>query len=182
MFHSTGGGLFIFADNAPFITHANVILERICNTELMGSTPGQDNKLTLGAIEAPGRFKSHLLTTGITGELYEGHTICYPKKKEGKAELETLAISAYAHPAILYKEAQGNKGRIVVDTGFTKLWLQWDSAGTERYICNSAVWLLGIDYRIENNLPLRVFPLAILFLTLGSPVSSWKAIKRNTCQ
>ncbi len=50
-----------------------------------------------------------------------------------------------------------NKGRVVVDCGFTKLWpTYWaQTAGTERYVRNAAVWLLALDYRMRIGAPLK---------------------------
>jgi hypothetical protein len=46
-------------------------------------------------------------------------------------------------------------GRILVDVGFTKLWKEWENAGTARYYGNAAVWLLGLDYRLKFNYPVQ---------------------------
>lgn len=151
-FHRSGGGLFVLADNMPFYTHANVILERISNAELEGVTPG-NQILKLGDAQFPSSFSSHLITTGITGELYEGDTVCYPKSL---GSLQPLAQSSNGKPVILYQEASGNNGRVVVDTGFTKLWLKFNTAGTSRYVRNVAVWLLGIDYRLKHGKAVKV--------------------------
>ena len=35
--------------------------------------------------------------------------------------------------------------RLVVDTGFTRLYCNWDDAGTARYILNSCVWLVNME-------------------------------------
>lgn len=56
----------------------------------------------------------------------------------------------------MYKDMDQTKaGRIVVDCGYTKMWMNWEHAGTERYFCNVAVWLLGLDFRLDNKLPIR---------------------------
>jgi len=98
--------------------------------------------------------KSHLIASGLE-KLYEGDTICFPLLHSTK--LRTFAQSTDGHPAICYAndEAERGSGRIVLDTGFTKLWKNWEYAGTARYICNATVWLLGLEYRLENNMPLR---------------------------
>jgi hypothetical protein len=49
----------------------------------------------------------------------------------------------YADHEVLEKEC----GRVVVDCGFTKLYLQWDAAGTARYIVNSCIWLLSLEQK-----------------------------------
>jgi len=166
-FHRSGRGLFIFADNAPFLDHANVVLERLVQAELEGSTPGK-KILSLGDANSPEHFGEHLITCGITGLLYEGNTICFPKKL---GKLEVLATSSDKRPAIMFAESgqhvEKGFGRIVVDTGFTKLWLEWNSAGTERYICNATVWLLGLDYRMNNNIRTLKGPICSTPITGG---------------
>ncbi|CAF4885442.1 unnamed protein product, partial [Rotaria socialis] len=37
------------------------------------------------------------------------------------------------------------EGRLCLDCGCTKLYINWDSAGTARYIVNASCWLLGIS-------------------------------------
>ncbi len=131
-FHRSGRGIYIFADNEPFYDHANVVLQRIAGgAELKGSTPGQKNMTELSNSRhsgvPAGYFKPHLITSGLN-TLYEGHTICYPCKQ---GSLATLATSSDGKPALLcYNDEKGHNGRIVVDTGFTKLWTEWDKAGT----------------------------------------------------
>jgi len=164
-FHLQGGGLFIFADNDPFCAHANAILSRIVDTTLDGDVPAGKN-LTLGVATETGKFGEHLITTGLK-TLYEGVTVSYPKEKS-LGKLEIVATGTDNFPVVLcaepqYKRGDGQtvgtleskRGRVVVDTGFTKLWVQWKSAGTARYFGNAAVWLLGLDYRLQEGLPLH---------------------------
>jgi len=87
--------------------------------------------------------------------LFEGRTVSYPSAVPDT--LKVLATSTDDTPVILYSNNEKlapNAGRVVVDCGFTKLWVQWDSAGTERYVKNASVWLLGLDSRIATNAPL----------------------------
>ncbi|KAL6063483.1 CAZy families GT2 protein (Fragment), variant 3 [Balamuthia mandrillaris] len=151
-FHHSGRGIFIFADNEPFYDHANVVLERLVGAKLKSSTPGQRD-MKRNTTKAPdtlppiGQFNQYLITSGLE-TLYEGCTICYP---EAMGKLVSLATSFDRHPALMYYKGEERKGRIVVDTGFTKLWTEWDRAGTHRYICNATVWLLGIEERLRRN-------------------------------
>ena len=41
------------------------------------------------------------------------------------------------------------RGRVIVDTGHTKLWLNWKEGGTDRYVNNATIWLFGICIRLE---------------------------------
>lgn len=35
--------------------------------------------------------------------------------------------------------------RAIVDGGFTRLYVNWDTAGTGRYVKNSAAWLANVE-------------------------------------
>jgi hypothetical protein len=101
----------------------------------------------------PGTFTNHLIMTGIWGKIYEGNTICWPEGIAPGMEIVARATKeGGGNPAIIAYENQ--RSRIVIDTGFTKLWDKFDSAGTARYVINSVVWLTGLDFRLEHNLPL----------------------------
>jgi len=153
-FHISGGGLFIWGDNTPFFVHANVVLQKIYGIKLTGNTPAEKT-LTAGDGNTAGQFQKHLITSGIKN-LFEGRTVSYPESVP--TSLSVLATSTDSHPVILYSsgnaKASPNAGHVVVDCGFTKLWVSWDSAGTERYVKNANVWLLGLDSRIASDAPL----------------------------
>src|SRR5688500_13270204 len=103
----------------------------------MSKTPG--NKiLTEGDPKSKQFFGRHLITAALE-QLYEGYTISYPDPSKRDSKLSTLATSSYSHPVILYGSNEDDRfnpglvaskyGRVVVDTGFTKLWKEWDTAG-----------------------------------------------------
>jgi len=155
-FHESGGGLYIWGDNVPGVLEANQVLKHLLKIELVGNTPG-DKTLSLGDTNVKGHFGRHLITSGVV-TLYEGVTISYPTSL---SILEVLATSTDGHPCILYGEQGPSKlpdncGRIVVDTGFTKLYYKWDTAGTARYILNACVWLLSLDHKIKIGAPLSI--------------------------
>jgi len=155
MFYRGGHGLFIFADNTPFLDHASVVLERLFGVTLEGNTPAK-RVLTMSSASVPtsGTFCcTHLIGSGLK-TLFEGDTVCYPVGNIQTQGLSVFAQSTDNHPVIFHAE-NNRGGRVVVDTGFTKLWVEWDSAGTERYVCNATVWLLGLDYKLNHNIPLR---------------------------
>jgi hypothetical protein len=141
-FHELGGGLFIFADNDPFFDHANVILKLLADMELEGNTPA-NQILTLGSFERQRQFGPHLITAGLEN-LYEGDTVPFAKNNH-LGKLQVLATSSDNNPVIFYGDNEDSKnlgncpgklargvGRIVVDTGFSKLWKKWDTAGKTR--------------------------------------------------
>jgi len=152
-FHESGGGLFVWGDNAPWTAHANVVLKKLFNTELTGNNPA-DKTISVGDQTKPGFFAQHLITSGIK-YLFEGRTVSYPTTIPDS--LKVLATSTDNSAVVLYSDntkLPPNNGRVVIDFGFTKLWVHWDSAGTERYVKNASVWLLGLDARIAANEPL----------------------------
>jgi len=106
-----------------------------------------------------------ILTSGLKF-LYEGKTISYAPNLSPQSPLKHIAKSSGGNSIILFsdfleKNQSCRLGRVVVDTGFTKLWTEWTSLGTERFVCNATVWLLGLEYRMNNQLPLRgpLFPI-----------------------
>jgi len=88
-YHKSGGGLFLWGDNDPLFEHANAALQRIFQDEemvLIGNTPA--NKiLDVGDGKLTGQFHPHIITSGIV-KLYEGVTICYPKKHPNSKSLQ----------------------------------------------------------------------------------------------
>jgi hypothetical protein len=77
----------------------------------------------------------HLLTTGIE-QLYEGHSIAFMPKP---GVLKPLIVGTEKHVVAAYFDQDGK--RAIVDGGFTRLYIKWDTAGTGRYVKNSAAWL-----------------------------------------
>eukprot|EP01112_Ceratiomyxa_fruticulosa_P018350 TRINITY_DN5848_c0_g1_i1.p1 TRINITY_DN5848_c0_g1~~TRINITY_DN5848_c0_g1_i1.p1 ORF type:complete len:507 (-),score=124.58 TRINITY_DN5848_c0_g1_i1:161-1681(-) len=155
-FYESGGGLYIWGDNVPCVLEANQVLQHLLKIQLIGDTPS-DKNLSLGDPKVKGHFGRHLLTSGVV-TLYEGVTISYPN---ALSVLNVLATSTDGNPCILYGEQGPSKlpdncGRIVVDTGFTKLYYKWDTAGTARYILNACVWLLSLDHKIKIGAPLSI--------------------------
>eukprot|EP01101_Sappina_pedata_P009975 TRINITY_DN6172_c0_g1_i1.p1 TRINITY_DN6172_c0_g1~~TRINITY_DN6172_c0_g1_i1.p1 ORF type:complete len:544 (-),score=246.40 TRINITY_DN6172_c0_g1_i1:85-1578(-) len=159
-FHKTGRGIAFWADNRPWFGDVNPVTKKLFNVELAGDTPG-GKVLTLGDIKDSGKFARHLLTSGIS-KLFEGITISYPQELES-SPLLSLATSTDGKPCVLYGDYEqfggkftSNKvGRVLVDVGFTKLYNNWDTAGTDRYVRNVAVWLLALDHRFINGYALQ---------------------------
>jgi len=159
-YHEAGKGLFLWAENEPFFVQTNWVLNSLFDTKVFGSDPGQAN-LTLGNGTDKQKFASHLITSGIV-TLFEGRTVSYFDKVPEK--LEVLATSSGGNPIIacsLASQSQ-NCGRVIVDTGFTKLLDEFFNAGIERYIKNACVWLLALDHRFylgvdtQSNIPAPV--------------------------
>jgi len=152
-FHRKGRGLLIYGDNAPLFDQANIVLPELVGCELCGDTPA-GKTLKYGNGEEVGFFdEKHLVFAGINN-LYEGITICYPNRP---SKLVTLATSSDGNPCILKCEAKESNftdgGRIIVDSGWTKLYEQfWASAGQARYVVNATVWLIDLEGRFGTNI------------------------------
>ena len=89
-------------------------------------------------VTSPG-FLQHLVTTGLN-HLYEGVTISKVTLSNG---LERLVNSSDGNCVTAIYDSEGR--RALVDGGFTRLYNQWDDAGTARFVCNAAAWLVNWD-------------------------------------
>ncbi|KAF2070121.1 hypothetical protein CYY_008561 [Polysphondylium violaceum] len=159
-YHEAGKGLFLWAENEPFFAQTNWVLNSLFDSKVVGSDPGQKN-LSLGKGSETQKFASHLITSGIV-TLFEGRTVSYFEKVPEK--LEVIATSSGNNPIIACSLAtqEKNCGRVIVDTGFTKLLDEFFNAGIERYVKNACVWLLALDHRFylgvdtQSNIPAPV--------------------------
>eukprot|EP00696_Hemimastix_kukwesjijk_P018900 gnl/Hemi2/7997_TR2755_c0_g1_i1.p1 gnl/Hemi2/7997_TR2755_c0_g1~~gnl/Hemi2/7997_TR2755_c0_g1_i1.p1 ORF type:complete len:405 (+),score=144.48 gnl/Hemi2/7997_TR2755_c0_g1_i1:126-1340(+) len=148
-FHQQKKGLMIWGDNAPLFVHANLVLPTIAGCTLTGDTPA-GRILVAGHPNTPGNFDpEHLIFAGIE-RLYEGVTICYPTPVENA--FKTLATSTDGNPCICVMERSEKGGRVVLDTGWTKLYQNfWTTAGQPRYVVNACVWLADIEARFGGD-------------------------------
>ena len=150
-FHSAGGSIFLFADNVPWIHPVNEFLNEKFGISIEGDYAGRET-LTYEAngYQEEGHFGCHDIFTGINN-LFEGATISHPvyPTEESKSELVTVATATDGNPCIaLYDPAsESSEGRLCLDCGFTKLYVNWDDAGTARYIVNVNCWLAEITKR-----------------------------------
>jgi len=146
--HTSGKGLMIYGDNDPYYYHSNLILPDLVGCTLVGNNYGTKT-LAYGNSKVNGQFdKEHIIFAGINN-LYEGVTICYPAQD---SKLNVLATGSDGKPCILNcevgKSNYENGGRVVVDTGFTKLFVEyWATAGQARYVVNATVWLVDLEGR-----------------------------------
>jgi hypothetical protein len=148
-FHSTGGAIFLFADNVPYISHASEFLNKKFGVTLTGDFYGcQTLTYRENGHLSQGNFGQHDIFTGIK-HLYEGNTICHPVYSNPATDkvLITVATATDGNPSISVFDppVASTEGRLCLDCGFTKLYINWDDAGTARYIVNVSCWLAGID-------------------------------------
>lgn len=139
-FFDSGRGVYLWGDNSPYFGDANLVAAALFGggEAMSGYVPGECN-LSL-AEDGPG-FASHDVTTGIQS-LYEGHTVAV---LANNPELRPIARGSSGDLLIAMYDRGGK--RALVDGGFTRLYLKWDTAGTARYVKNAAAWLANFDHR-----------------------------------
>jgi len=151
-FQQSGKGLALWADNEPYVATVNAILAKLVPTlKIAGNTPGNNTLSVSDEGKKKGEFRKHIITSGIAN-LFEGITLGFPSGNLSTSVFSSLATSSDNHPCILYADYNTglptHEGRILLDCGFTKLYHNFDTAGTARYIRNVCVWLLAIDHRL----------------------------------
>ena len=146
----SGNGLAIWADNDPLYADANLLAWALTGSHFSGNRPA-DGVMVPGSLETPGRFVEHQLTQGVDN-LYEGITICTIDPVPG---VTILGMSHDGQRCIGCFEQNGQ--RVVLDTGFTKLYKGYyqKSAGLGRYLSNIAFWLArgsrGVEYELLSH-------------------------------
>ena len=147
-FHSSGGSIFLFADNTPFVCHASEFLRTKFSITIEGDYwGGKTMTYKENGYQETGNFDQHEIFTGITN-LFEGITICHPvySTPTSREVFITIATATDDNSTIAVYDppSTSTEGRLCLDCGFTKLYCNWDSAGTARYIVNTSCWLLRI--------------------------------------
>ncbi len=138
-FFDSGKGVYIWGDNQPYYSDANAVAKVLFNGEMKGNLMG--NK-TVGLQQKkgqPGLLRDHLLTTGLE-HIYEGITIATIQPNDALTPL--IRGSAGNLVAAFYDH---NGKRAILDGGFTRLYINWDTAGTARYVKNAAAWLVNYE-------------------------------------
>ena len=133
-----GGGVYIWGDNDPFYADANAVSKSLIGVTMSGNLHGNKCVQVQRSPGQPGLI-AHEITTGIQ-QLYEGITIA------------TIQAAAHVHPLVVGSEGNtvtafydDNGHRLIIDGGFTRLYCNWDTAGTSRYVVNAAAWLCSFN-------------------------------------
>lgn len=138
-FFDSGRGVYIFGDNEPYYADANAVAEALFGVKMLGNVPGGQ---TVNLWSKPGQhgiLPNHLLTTGLH-YLFEGITIATIQPNQ------TLTPLMYGHEDNLVAGFYDKGGkRAIVDGGFTRLYCNWDTAGSGRYVKNAAAWLVNVE-------------------------------------
>ncbi len=165
-FFEAGHGVYIWGDNDPLYVDANRLASALIpGLHMQGNLHGD---LVVGLAErgSAGVAVGHLITTGLE-HLYEGVTIATllfdaqggarpehlygPKLKQPGRAWDSAIPKGFT--PVMYGSAgnlvsaayEKNGRRLVIDGGFTRLAVNWDDAGTARFVKNAAAWLVNAE-------------------------------------
>ena len=138
-YYNRGHGVYLWGDNDPFYKDVNPIIKKLFGAELVGNYQGEQVLGIQKGPRSPGIVADHLITTGIVS-FYEGITISHVDNLRNLKPLtyssDGLVVSAYSDE---------NERRALIDGGCTRLYCEWDKAGTDRYVVNAAAWLVNLE-------------------------------------
>ena len=134
-FYNQGKGVYLWADNDPFYADVNPIIKDLFGSTMSGNYIGEQIIGVQKHIKGVGIVAGHLISTGISN-FYEGVTISNVTMTQ---YLKPLVYSSDKKVVTAYSDVDGK--RLLIDGGFTRLCVDWDSAGTDRYVVNAAGWL-----------------------------------------
>lgn len=138
-FFDAGKGVYIWGDNEPYYADANYVAKALIGVEMTGNTMGNNVVDLMMGGKKVGVMPNHLITTGLQ-HLYEGITIATLSDNE---DLEPLVYGSAGNLVTAVYEKDGK--RLILDGGFTRLYVNWDTAGTGRYVKNAAAWLVNVE-------------------------------------
>lgn len=111
----------------------------ILGAGLQGDSQGEQVVGRKTASNQSGIIENHLISTGIES-IYEGHTI---STVVGDKSLQPLLYGSAGQVVIAVYDR--DRKRLILDGGFTRLYMKWDTAGTGRYVQNAAAWLVNYE-------------------------------------
>lgn len=138
-YYLQGKGLYLWADNDPFFADTNPIIKELFGSAMSGNYIGRQIIGVQQHSKDAGIVAGHLISTGISN-FYEGITISNVAMTQ---YLKPLVYSSDKKVVTAYSDAGGT--RVLIDGGFTRLCVDWDSAGTDRYVVNAAGWLANFE-------------------------------------
>jgi hypothetical protein len=138
-FFDSGKGVYIWGDNEPYYADANAVAKVLLGTEMTGNIMGDQVVGLQKGPATPGLLPRHLLTTGLE-YIYEGITIATIQKNQ---TLTPLIYGSAGNLVAAFHDRDGK--RAILDGGFTRLYVKWDTAGTGRYVKNAAAWLANVE-------------------------------------
>jgi hypothetical protein len=139
-FFYSGKGVYIWGDNDPYHADANFLSQKLIGVSMHGNYLGSKNVGFKSDSTNSGMKENHLITTGLE-YVYEGITIA--KIEDPNNQLSPLIWSTDGNVVTAIYENQGQ--RLILDGGFTRLYCNWETAGTGRYVKNAAAWLVNYE-------------------------------------
>lgn len=138
-FFESGRGVYIWGDNEPYYADANFVSKALIGIEMAGNVRGDQTVNLQMEVKKAGVTPNHLITTGLQN-IYEGITIAtIPDHKD----LTPIIYGSADNLVTAVYEKDGK--RLILDGGFTRLFIKWDTAGTGRYVKNAAAWLVNYE-------------------------------------
>jgi len=144
-YFESGKGLYIWGDNDPYYADANLVLENLFNSRMSGNIFGDKVVTIQNERGKSGLIPNHPITTGIEN-VYEGITIATIFANK---DFEPLIYGSDNQVVASLYNKEGK--RAIIDGGFTRLFCNWDTAGTARYVKNAAAWLANFE-RFQDEL------------------------------
>eukprot|EP00002_Diphylleia_rotans_P007756 TRINITY_DN17423_c0_g1_i1.p1 TRINITY_DN17423_c0_g1~~TRINITY_DN17423_c0_g1_i1.p1 ORF type:complete len:443 (+),score=101.77 TRINITY_DN17423_c0_g1_i1:116-1444(+) len=138
-FFMSGKGVYIWGDNEPYYGDANAVSLRLLKCTMHGNLPGSRHVGISRHVQRPG-ILPHFISTGIE-RIFEGITIA---TIQDHPDLSPLIIGSARN--IVTSVYDHNGRRAIIDGGFTRLFYNWDDAGTARYVINAASWLANHEF------------------------------------
>jgi len=138
-FFDSGKGVYIWGDNQPYYADANFIAQKLLGVSMQGNTMGNQTVNILAKGSKSGLMPNHLITTGLQN-VYEGITIA---TIDDNKDLTPIIYGSAGNLVAAAYEQDGK--RLIFDGGFTRLYINWDTAGTGRYVKNAAAWLVNYE-------------------------------------
>lgn len=139
-FFYSGKGVYIWGDNDPYYADANFLAEKLIGVTMSGNYIGSKNVSFKTDSSISGMQADHMITTGLE-YVYEGITIA--KINDPEKKMKPLIWSTDGNVVTSIYEDQGQ--RLIIDGGFTRLYCNWETAGTGRYVKNAAAWLVNYE-------------------------------------
>jgi len=150
-FFDEGKGVYIWGDNQPYYVDANIVGEALLQCTMTGNSHGNQ---VLNESKGNGSgFVQHHITTGLEF-LYEGITIAAIQDPNEKL----VPIMRGSDGLIVTACFDRDGKRAVIDGGFTRLFINWDDAGTARFVKNVAAWLVNWDRHHKPKTPQPPLP------------------------
>jgi len=173
-FFDAGHGVYIWGDNQPYYADANFVAQGLLGTTMTGDVPGDQVVGVENTVGGVGLLPNHLLTTGLE-HIYEGVTIATIAKT---SNLSPLIYGSADNLLAAYYDHDGK--RAILDGGFTRLYLKWDTAGTARYVKNAGAWLANAERFGDKVVAIKAAPIAAVPAVTPAPTTKGLIVMTET--